>query len=64
MVLIKRIKGTDVGVDWGILSDYITMLNNLIAYIWIWRDDIKARTIDVAKALKSDLYFKTCIVNY
>ena len=42
----------------------MTMLNSLIAYIRIWRDDIEARTIDVAKASKSDLYLKTYIVNY
>jgi hypothetical protein len=30
----------------------------------MWRDDIKARTIDVAKASKSDLYLKTYIINY
>jgi hypothetical protein len=33
MVLIKRAKGTDVGADRGILSDYITILNNLIAHV-------------------------------
>jgi hypothetical protein len=64
MVLIKRAKGTDAEADRGILSDYITTLNNLIAYVRIWRDDIEARTLDVAKALKSNLYLKTCIINY
>jgi hypothetical protein len=64
MVLIKRAKGTNAGADRGILSDYITTLNNLIAYVQTWRDDIEARTIDVAKASKSNLYLKTCIVNY
>jgi hypothetical protein len=64
MVLIKRAKGTDAGADRGILSDYMTTLNSLIAHIRIWRDDIEARTVDVAKASKSDLYLKTYIVNY
>ena len=64
MILTKRAKGTDTGADQGILSDYMTTLNNLIAHVRTWRDDIKARTIDAAKASKSDLYLKTCIVNY
>jgi hypothetical protein len=64
IVLIKRAEGTDVGADRGILSNYMTILNNLIAYIRTWRDDIEARTIDVAKASKSDLHLKTYIVNY
>ena len=63
MVLIKRAEGTDARADRGILSDYITILNSLIAYIRTWRDDIEARIVDVAKASKSDLYLKTCIVN-
>jgi hypothetical protein len=63
MVLTKRAKGTDTGADQGILSDYMTTLNNLIAHVRTWRDDIEARTIDVDKAFKSDLYLKTCIVN-
>ena len=63
MVLIKRAEGTDAGADRGILSDYITILNSLIAYIRTWRDDIEARIVDVVKASKSDLYLKTCIVN-
>ena len=29
----------------------------------MWRDDIKARTINVAKASKSNLYLKMCIIN-
>jgi hypothetical protein len=33
MVLIKRAKGTNAGADRGILSNYMTMLNSLIAYI-------------------------------
>jgi hypothetical protein len=33
MVLIKRAKGTDVRADRGILSDYITTLNNFIIYV-------------------------------
>ena len=64
MVLIKRAEGTDVGADRGILSDYMTTLNSLIAHIRIWRDDIEARTVDVAKASKSNLHLKTYIVNY
>ena len=64
MVLIKWAKGTDVGADRGILSDYMTTLNSLIAHIWTWRDDIEARTVNVAKTLKSDLHLKTYIVNY
>jgi uncharacterized protein YehS (DUF1456 family) len=64
MVLIKRAEDTDAGADRGILSDYITTLNSLIAYIRMWRDNIEARTIDVAKALKSNLYLKTYIINY
>ena len=64
MVLIKRAKGTNIEADQGILSDYITILNSLIAHIRIWHDNIKARTIDVAKALKSNLYLKTYIINY
>ena len=63
MVLIKRAEGTDAGADRGILSDYMTTLNSLIAHIRMWRDDIEARTVDVAKASKSDLHLKTCIVN-
>jgi len=64
MVLIKRAEGTDAGADRGILSDYITILNNLIAYVRTWRDDIEARIINVAKASKSNLHLKTYIVNY
>jgi hypothetical protein len=33
MVLIKRAKGINAGADRGILSDYMTTLNSLIAYI-------------------------------
>jgi hypothetical protein len=64
MVLIKRSEGTNIRADRGILSNYITMLNSRIAYIRTWHNNIKARTIDVAKALKSNLYLKMCIVNY
>jgi hypothetical protein len=64
IVLIKRAEGTDARADRGILSDYMTTLNNLIAHVRTWRDDIEARTIDVAKASKSDLHLKTYIVNY
>ena len=64
MVLIKRAEGTDARADRGILSDYMTTLNNLIAHVRTWRDDIEARIINVAKASKSDLHLKTCIVNY
>ena len=63
MVLIKRAEGTDAGADRGILSDYITILNNLITHVQTWHDDIKAQTIDVAKASKSNLYLKMCIIN-
>ena len=64
IVLIKRAEGINVRADRGILSDYITILNNLIAHVRTWRDDIEARIINVAKASKSDLYLKTYIVNY
>jgi hypothetical protein len=63
MVLTKRAKGTNAGADRSILSNYITTLNNLIAHIQTWHDDIKARTINVAKASKSNLYLKTYIIN-
>jgi hypothetical protein len=33
MVLTKRAKGTNAEADRGILSNYITMLNNLIAHV-------------------------------
>jgi hypothetical protein len=33
IVLIKRAEGTDVRADRGILFNYMTILNNLIAYI-------------------------------
>ena len=33
MVLTKRAKGTNAGADRGILSDYMTILNNLIAHV-------------------------------
>jgi hypothetical protein len=63
MLLTKRAEGTDTGADRGILSDYMTTLNNLIAHVRTYRDDIEARTVDAAKALESDLYLKTCIIN-
>jgi hypothetical protein len=33
MVLIKRIKGTKLGADRGILSNYMTILNGLINHV-------------------------------
>jgi hypothetical protein len=33
MVLIKHTKGTKLGADQGILSNYITILNGLINHV-------------------------------
>jgi hypothetical protein len=64
MLLIKRAKGTKLRGDQGTLSDYITTLNSLISHVQTYYNDINARTINVAAALKSDLYLKACIINY
>jgi hypothetical protein len=64
LLLTKQVKGTDTGADEGILSNYITILNNLITHVQTYRDNIKARTVDAAKALESDLYLKACIINW
>jgi len=64
MVLIKRAEGTDVGADRGILSDYMTTLNNLIDYIWKHRDDINAHITDKANVSSFNIYLKEYIINY
>jgi hypothetical protein len=63
MVLTKCAKGTELGADRGILSDYMTILNGLIDHVRRHYDEINSRTNDVAIASNTDLYLKTCIVN-
>jgi hypothetical protein len=61
--LTKRGEGTSLTGDRGILSNYMTTLNDLLSHIRKARDDIEQRLKDPDQATESLKYLKVCIVN-
>ena len=59
----KRGEGTKLTADRGILSDYMTTLNKLLAHVRGVRDDLEARDNDPLTSSPSVQYLKTCAVN-
>ena len=64
MLLIKRAEGNNSEGDRGVLSDYMTIINELLNHVRKYRDDINIRTFDEDNASSTDLYLKAYIVNY
>ena len=64
MLLIKRAEGNNSEGDRGVLSDYMTTMNELLNHVRKHRDGINIRTFDEDNASSTDLYLKACIVNY
>jgi len=64
ILLIKRAEDNNSEGDRGVLSDYITIINELLNHVWKHRDDINMRTFDEDNASFTDLYLKAYIVNY
>ena len=64
ILLIKRAEGNNSEGDRGVLSDYMTTMNELLNHVRKYRDDINMRTFDEDNASSTDLYLKACIVNY
>jgi hypothetical protein len=63
MLLIKRAEGNNSEGDRGVLSDYMTTMNELLNHVRKHRDDINMRTFDEDNASSTDLHLKACIVN-
>ena len=63
MLLTKHAEGTEAQADRGVLSDYMTTINELLNHVRKHRDEIDMRTADEANASSTDLYLKACIVN-
>ncbi len=61
--LTKRAEGTTLTRDQGILSNYMTTLNDLLAHIREARDDIDRRLADDDLVTEGLEYLKVCIVN-
>ena len=64
MLLIKRAEGNNSEGDRGVLSDYMTTINELLNHVRKHRDDIDIRTFDEDNASSTNLYLKAYIVNY
>jgi len=64
MLLIKRAEGNNSEGDRGVLSNYMTTMNELLNHVRKHRDDINMRTFDEDNASSTDLYLKAYIVNY
>ena len=62
--LTKRAEGTTITGDRGILSNYITTLNSLLAHIREARDNINLRLSNDNLVIKGLQYLKVYIVNY
>ena len=64
MLLIKRAEGNNSEGDRGVLSNYMTTMNELLNHVRKHRDDINIRTFDEDNASSTDLHLKAYIVNY
>jgi hypothetical protein len=64
ILLIKRAEGNNNKSDRGVLSDYMTIINELFNHVRKHRDDINIRTFDEDNASFTDFYLKAYIVNY
>lgn len=61
--LTKRAEGTKLSSDRGVLSDYMTTLNNLLTHIRELRDDYNIRADNPDINSPSVQYLRTCVVN-
>jgi len=64
MLLIKRAEGNNSEGDRGVLSDYMTTINELFNHVRKHHDDINIRTFNEDNASSTNFYLKACIVNY
>ena len=62
--LTKRAEGTKLDSDRGVLSDYMTTLNQLLDHVRVIRDDLNFKANDQTLTSPSIIYLRTCIVNY
>lgn len=62
-MLTKRAEGTKLSSDRGVLSDYMTTLNELLNHTRMLRDDLNVRADNPGLSTPSIQHLQTCIVN-
>jgi hypothetical protein len=61
--LSVRAEGTKIQGDRGVLSDYMTTLNDLLNHVRLYRDDLNVRADDTELSTPAIQHLRTCIVN-
>lgn len=61
--LTKRAEGTMLESDRGVLSDYMTTLNELLKHVRLIRDDLNVRANNPELSTPSIQHLRTCITN-
>ena len=61
--LSVRAEGTKIQGDRGVLSDYMTTLNDLLNHVRLYRDDLNVRADDTELSTPAIQHLSTCIVN-
>jgi len=62
-VLTKRTKGSKLTSDRGVLSDYITTLNDLLDHVYSNRDDLNTQANDPDLTSDAISHLRACIIN-